>query len=260
MKTEPVPENILRLERPHPALWSCYIIVLICTGPGIVASLPYLYFRFHTLRYRFDAEGIHMKVGILFRREVNLTYARIQDIHLRSNILQRWLGLGNVQVQTASGSSGPELVIEGFKEFEAIRDFLYTRMRGYQTQGDASAHDSEKIAGSALRQTSPPTGVTISAEAEAVSLLQGIRDEMLRTALAHPARPDTTARRSRQHAYFSRGSQLLQISIVPVGPESCRWILDRNRRYRHPVLGHGIHFHQTRQSVGNPALVDSCCD
>jgi len=177
MKTEPVPENILRLERPHPSLWTYYIIMSICTGPGIVATLPYLYFRFHTLRYRFDAEGIHMKVGILFRREVNLTYARIQDIHLRSNILQRWLGLGNVQVQTASGSSGPELVIEGFKEFEAIRDFLYTRMRGYQTQGDASAHGSEKMAGSALS----PTGVTASAEAEAVSLLQSIRDEMRRT-------------------------------------------------------------------------------
>ena len=182
MKTEPVPENILRLERPHPALWTYYIIVSICTGPGIVASLPYLYFRFHTLRYRFDAEGIHMKVGILFRREVNLTYSRIQDIHLRSNVLQRWLGLGNVQIQTASGSSGPELVIEGFKEFEAIRDFIYTRMRGYQTQGDASVHSSEKVAGSALSQTSPSAAVTAStAEAEAVSLLQSIRDEMRRT-------------------------------------------------------------------------------
>ena len=180
MKSEPVPENILRLERPHPALWTYYIITSICTGPGILATLPYLYFRFHTLQYRFDAEGIHMKVGILFRREVNLTYARIQDIHLRSNILQRWLGLGNVQIQTASGSSGPELVIEGFKEFEAIRDFLYPRMRGYQTQGDASAHGSEKIAGSALSQTSPST-VPASAEAEAVALLQNIRDEMRRT-------------------------------------------------------------------------------
>ena len=123
-----------------------------------------------------------MKVGILFRREVNLTYSRIQDIHLRSNILQRWLGLGNVQIQTASGLSGPELVIEGFKEFETIRDFLYTRMRGYQTLGDASVQSSEKVAVSALSQTSPPAAVTAStAEAEAVSLLQSIRDEMRRT-------------------------------------------------------------------------------
>src|SRR4030095_7996417 len=111
-----------------------YIICAILTGPGIIITLPYLYFRYHTLRYRFDAEGIHMKVGILFRREVNLTDARIQYIHLQSGIIQRWFGIANLNVQTASGSATAELVIEGFKEFEAIRDFLYTRMRGYQAQ------------------------------------------------------------------------------------------------------------------------------
>ena len=132
MIIEPVPDRIRALERPHPALWTYYIIRAVLTGPGLVVALPYLYFRYHTLRYRFDEEGIHMKVGILFRRETNLTYSRIQDIHLRSGLLQRWLGLANVQIQTASGSAGPELVIEGFKEFEVIRDFLYTRMRGYQ--------------------------------------------------------------------------------------------------------------------------------
>src|SRR6187397_2914616 len=139
MTAEPGVENILALERPHPALWKYYIICAVLTGPGILVSLPYLWFRYYTLRYRFDQEGIHMRVGILFRREVNLTYARIQDIHLRSNFVQRWLGLANVQIQTASGSAGAELDIEGFKEFEAIRDFLYTRMRGYQAQPHASS-------------------------------------------------------------------------------------------------------------------------
>jgi len=182
MNPEPVPESILRLERPHPALWTYYIITSIFTGPGIIAALPYLYFRYHTLRYRFDEEGIHMKVGILFRREVNLTYARIQDIHLRSGILQRWLGLANVQVQTASGSSGPELVIEGFKEYELIRDFLYTRMRGYQARAATPSHDHEKAAGSAgARPSASVPGSTSPAEGEMVSLLLGIRDELRRT-------------------------------------------------------------------------------
>src|SRR2546421_1437192 len=145
MINEPVPEKILALERPHPALWTYYVIISFFTGPGIIATLPYLFFRYHTLRYRFDAEGIHMKVGILFRREINLTYARIQDIHLRSGILQRWLGLANVQIQTASGSAGPELVIEGFKEYEAIRDFLYTRMRGYQSHPSRSTEHAAPV-------------------------------------------------------------------------------------------------------------------
>ena len=174
MNTNPVPDSIRTMARPHPALWTYYVIRAICTGPGILVALPYLYFRYHTLRYSFDEEGIHMKVGILFRREVNLTYSRIQDIHLRSGILQRWLGLANVQIQTASGSAGPELVVEGFKEFEAIRDFLYTRMRGYQAQpvsADAGRH--EAVPG--VASSAEP-----GADAEVISLLSGIRDELRR--------------------------------------------------------------------------------
>jgi len=152
MTIEPVPERIRALERPCPALWTYYIIRAVLTGPGMVILLPYLYFRYHTLRYRFDEEGIHMKVGLLFRRETNLTYARIQDIHLRSGLLQRWLGLANVQIQTASGSAGPELVIEGFKDYEAIRDFLYTRMRGYQVRhGSPQPAPEAAPAGAAAR-------------------------------------------------------------------------------------------------------------
>ena len=113
---------IFALERPEPALWKLYWIRAICTGPAIFIVLPVLYFRYHTLRYRFDEEGIHMKVGILFRREVNVTYARIQDIHLSSGIIQRWLGLADVQIQTASGH-GAEPTIEGL-EVRNDRDFF----------------------------------------------------------------------------------------------------------------------------------------
>ena len=170
---ESLTKQIFSLERPHPALWTYYIIRAVLTGPGLLAALPYLYFRFHTLRYRFDEEGIHMRVGILFRREVNLTYARIQDIHLSSNLIQRWLGLANVQIQTASGSSGAEMVIEGFKEFEAIRDFLYTRMRGYKPTASSSAEMDEPVAALGVVGTTSTTEVTL--------LLLGIRDELRRT-------------------------------------------------------------------------------
>ncbi len=163
-------QKIFALERPDPALWNLYLLHSALTGPGILFVLPFLYFRYRTLRYRFDEEGIHMRVGILFRKEVNLTYARIQDIHLRSGFLQRWLGLADIQIQTASGSAGAELVIEGFKEFEAIRDFLYTRMRGYQQQP-------------ASPTAAAPPSASAPAEGgdEMVSLLLNIRDELRRT-------------------------------------------------------------------------------
>ena len=80
-----------------------------------------------------------MSWGILFRREIIVNYARIQDIHLRSNFVERWLGLARVLVQTASGNAGAELTLEGLREFEAIRDFLYARMRGVKDHAHAPA-------------------------------------------------------------------------------------------------------------------------
>ena len=159
--------DIFALERPDPALWKLYLIRAIFTGPGIIFSLPILYFRYHTLRYRFDEEGVHMKVGILFRREVNLTYARIQDIHLRSGFIQRWLALADVQVQTASGNAGAELVIEGFRNYDQIRDFLYTRMRGARGETQAA--------------TAIAPSLPAPADGEMAALLYQIRDELRRT-------------------------------------------------------------------------------
>lgn len=124
--------DLAAIERPHPRLLWLYVIRAVLTGPGFIILMPLLFFRYETMRFRFDSEGIQMRWGILFRRQVTLTYARIQDIHLTSGLIQRWLGLADVKIQTASGSAGAEMTLEGLMEFEAIRDFLYTRMRGYR--------------------------------------------------------------------------------------------------------------------------------
>ena len=116
--------------RPTESLFAYYVLTSLLLGPFFFVILIPLYFRYHTLRYHFDREGITMRWGILFRREISLTYARIQDIHLSSNIVERWLGLARVQIQTASGNAGAEMTIEGLKDYEAIRDFLYASMRG----------------------------------------------------------------------------------------------------------------------------------
>ncbi len=124
---------------PHPNLLKYYAITSIAAGPFFFIPLIVLYFRFHTLRCVFDQEGITMRWGILFRREIILTYARIQDIHLVSNFVERWLGLARIQIQTASGSASAEMTIEGLQDFEAIRDFLYARMRGARHAHEATS-------------------------------------------------------------------------------------------------------------------------
>jgi uncharacterized membrane protein YdbT with pleckstrin-like domain len=140
MSNEPVPAEIAAIDVPSPQLLKYYVLQALATLVVFPVSMLLLYFRYHTMRYRFDAEGIHMRWGILMRREVMLNYSRIQDIQLRSNVIERWLGLARIEIQTASGSAGSEMVLEGLLNFVAVRDFLYSRMRGARHVGDAG-HD-----------------------------------------------------------------------------------------------------------------------
>lgn len=121
------------ITRPEPALLWMYVVTSLALLFAAPIALVPLYFRYHTLWYRFDATGVSMGYGILFRREMQLTYARMQDIHLSQNILERWLGIGTVTVQTAGSGAGGNLAIVGVKDFNAIRDYLYAKMRGVRS-------------------------------------------------------------------------------------------------------------------------------
>jgi putative membrane protein len=165
------PTAILAIERPHPKLMTYYFICCALTVPLFpILILPH-YFRYHTMRYKFDGEGVSMRWGILFRREVLLNYSRIQDIHLQSNFLERWLGLGRVLIQTASGSATAEMTIEGLLEFEAVRDFLYTKMRGAKEKGAATGVPFGAAA-------SGGTSLDTATAAELVTTLRAVSDEV----------------------------------------------------------------------------------
>jgi len=139
VNSPPQADLIHALTRPHRDLMTYYTLACVAFPPAFPFLILPAYFRYHTMRYRFTDEGLSMSWGILFRRETIINYARIQDIHLRSNFVERWLGLARVLVQTASGNASAELTLEGLKEFEAVRDFLYERMRGVKDPVKAAA-------------------------------------------------------------------------------------------------------------------------
>jgi uncharacterized membrane protein YdbT with pleckstrin-like domain len=160
------------ITRPEPALMTYYAITAAMTFIGFPFVVVPMYFKYHTLRYRFDDKGIAMTYGILFRREIYLTYRRIQDIHVTRNIIQRWLGLASVAVQTAPGSSGAELTIEGVRDPERLRDFLYRQMRG--------AHDEHPLAPRAEGGAASTSALSDEGRDEALILLREIRDQIRR--------------------------------------------------------------------------------
>src|ERR1043166_7354616 len=135
------------IERPDSSLLKYYALISLLTGPGIIVMFLPLFFKYETLRYKFEDDGMSMTWGFLFRHEIHLTYRRIQDIHLTRNIIQRWLGLASVSIQTAAGSASPQMDIEGILQPEKLRDYLYAKMRGARGLDSHSPTDGEQHTG-----------------------------------------------------------------------------------------------------------------
>ncbi len=157
--------NPYEITRPHPSLLPYYLIVSVLTGPGVVVLGLLNWFKYETLKYKFEPDGMSISWGLLFRRETYIAYRRIQDIHLTRNILQRWMGLATVSVQTAAGSVSPEMTIEGILEADELRDFLYAQMRGARGLDAAGEVGGQAAAGDG-----------------ALALLREIRDLMRKAA------------------------------------------------------------------------------
>ncbi len=159
MITPELEQKIYATERPHSKLLILYLLRSLTA----LFMFPFVFLpllcKYISLRYHFEKEGIGASWGIFFKKQVFLTYARIQDIHVSRGLIERWLRLGTVEVQTASGSATAELSIVGLEEFDAIRDFLYTKMRG-------------------ARGETPTEIQTTGEESESLVLLKQIRDEI----------------------------------------------------------------------------------
>lgn len=144
-QAEPRPFDPRKITRPDPSLLTYYLLTSLLALPAFPFVFVPLYVRFRTMRYRFDEEGVAMRWGLLFRREVYLTYRRVQDIHVTRNIIERWMGLAKVPIQTASGTSGATMTIEGIRNPEPLRDYLYERMRGARRLDDAARREGRPV-------------------------------------------------------------------------------------------------------------------
>lgn len=159
-----VPEHIRDIDRPDPKVVQLYLLNSLLVSlsscglafPFLLMAAAPVFIRYRTMRYSIDAEGIGLSWGWLNRQESHITFDKIQDIHLHRSFLERWLGLGTIRIQTASGNMAAEVTLFGLTKFEELRDYLYDHMRQGSRDGApahaaaASADDGEVLA--ALRE------------------------------------------------------------------------------------------------------------
>ncbi len=142
--------------------------VLASGATGIfLASLPITYFlqrlNYEMRWYIVTDRSLRIRSGVVWLREMTMTFANIQGIRVNANPIERLLGLANVEVRSAGGggsdehggaSSGHVGKFAGVDNAEAIRDLMVERLRIYRDSGlgEKTVEAREPIALSAARE------------------------------------------------------------------------------------------------------------
>jgi uncharacterized membrane protein YdbT with pleckstrin-like domain len=112
-----------------------------------VVSIPITYFlqrlNYEMRWYIVTDRSLRIRRGVVRVQEMTMTFANVQGIRLNANPIQGWLGLANVEVQSAGGGSGAQGTpssghvarFEGVDNAEAIRDLIVERLRVYRDSG-----------------------------------------------------------------------------------------------------------------------------
>lgn len=93
---------------------------------GLVIAVMVGYVRYSTTRYWIAAAGISHHTGLLSTKDTNVPFDRIQAIDVQQGVLQRWLNVQRVDVQTGAGGKGGEISLPALKpdavaELRALR-------------------------------------------------------------------------------------------------------------------------------------------
>jgi uncharacterized membrane protein YdbT with pleckstrin-like domain len=128
-------------------LHTIWLTVLAFAAGVFVASLPITYFL-QRLNYRMrwyivTDRSLRIRRGVVWLREMTMTFANIQEIRVTANPIERLLGLANVEVHSAGGgvnphggaSSGHVGEFQGVDNAGAIRDLIVERLRVYRDSG-----------------------------------------------------------------------------------------------------------------------------
>jgi membrane protein YdbS with pleckstrin-like domain len=142
---------------------------LLAGAAGVfVASIPITYFlqrlNYEMRWYIVTDRSLRIRSGVVWLREMTMTFANIQGIRVNANPIERLLGLANVEVQSAGGggshqahgipSSGHVAKFEGVDNAAVIRDLIVERLRVYRDSGlgEKTVETREPLALSSARE------------------------------------------------------------------------------------------------------------
>ncbi len=103
---------------------------------------------FKVIEYCIDDEGVKMKGGVIWKKQVTVPYSKITNVDITQGPVQRHFNIGTIHVQTAGagGQQGQkaELKMNGIRELEVVRDIIVKEVKSltYAPAGDITKKET----------------------------------------------------------------------------------------------------------------------
>ena len=98
--------------------------------PALIVTRPY----YRSLSYEIQDDEVIVRVGIWTKSVKHVPYRTVTNLTVSRGILDRWLGLGTLKIQTAgmSGSTGAEESLVGLTNVEEVYEIVATELRRFR--------------------------------------------------------------------------------------------------------------------------------
>jgi len=100
-----------------------YLPALMLTGP---------YYR--SLAYEIQDDEVIVRAGIWTKSVKHVPYRTVTNLTVKRGILDRWLGIGTLNIQTAgmSGTTGVEESLVGLADVQEVYEIVVTELRRFR--------------------------------------------------------------------------------------------------------------------------------
>lgn len=151
------------------------VILVFLTSYAIALLYHLLSYKFIT--YTISKDEFTFKRGIFIKKNVHIPYARIQTVDLTSSFLQRIVGISDVTIDTAGGSSNARVKIPYVRQTsaEVLRLLVYTLKK--VALNEATYEDLEKMLPSISNMLNAPSSRSKSAS-NMLDYLDNVMSEM----------------------------------------------------------------------------------
>lgn len=111
------------------------VVIVIVTDavwwvPAMLLTGPY----YRSLSYEIQDDEVIVRAGVLTKSVKHVPYRTVTNLTVKRDILDRWLGLGTLNIQTAgmSGQTGAEERLVGLPNVQEVYEMVVTELRRFR--------------------------------------------------------------------------------------------------------------------------------